>query len=288
MKTSSAVWSLLYGLGVLLGLMAPLALAVPQDIVFVFDNSGSMRRADPGFAARAAARSFLLDLPTDAQVAVVVFDEKVVLSVPLALVGDGKALGASLNGVDYRGPYTNSPAAVERALDELKTHAREGAQRSVVLMSDGIVDTGNAQVDVERRVWLRDKLTQEAAANHVRLFGLAFTKSADLSLMKSLATSTQGDYFHAYTLPELPSAFAKLRVALFQEPPVLAGAAAPPALPVAPAPTAEVAAPTTPSSAPALAAPALAAPTLAAPAAPAAPALAAPTLAAPALAAPTL
>lgn len=259
MKTSSLVWTLRCGLGVLLGLAALPTQAVPQDIVLVFDNSGSMRRADPGFAARAAARGFLLDLPTDARVAVLIFDEKIVLSMPLAPAGDGKALSASLDGVDYRGPYTNSPAAVERALDELKTHRLANTRQSVVLMTDGVVDTGNPQVDAERRAWLRDNLAQDAAAHQVRLFGLAFTKSADMPLMQSLATSTHGAYFRAYTLAELPNAFAKLRAALLEDvpappQPVVPALAPPtateqlavpapteqPALPLSPAPPANV------------------------------------------------
>ncbi len=240
MKTSSLVWTLRCGLGVLLGLVTLPTLAVPQDIVLVFDNSGSMRRADPGFAARAAARGFLLDLPTDARVAVLVFDEKIVLSVPLAPAGDGKALSASLDGVDYRGPYTNSPAAVERALDELKTNRLANTRQSVVLMTDGVVDTGNPQVDAERRAWLRDNLAQEAATHQVRLFGLAFTKSADMPLMQSLATSTHGGYFRAYTLAELPNAFAKLRAALLEDVPAPPQPKDVPALsdaPALPAPT---------------------------------------------------
>jgi von Willebrand factor type A domain/FHA domain len=253
-KTSSFVWTLRCGLGVLLGLVTLPTLAVPQDIVLVFDNSGSMRRADPGFAARAAARGFLLDLPTDARVAVLIFDEKIVLSMPLALAGDGKALSASLDGVDYRGPYTNSPAAVERALDVLKTNRLANTRQSVVLMTDGVVDTGNRQVDAERRAWLRDNLAQEAATDQVRLFGLAFTKSADMPLMQSLATSTHGGYFRAYTLAELPNAFAKLRAALLEDvpappptevsalttAPALPTATAQPALPLSPAPPASV------------------------------------------------
>jgi len=226
----------------LLGLVTLPTLAVPQDIVLVFDNSGSMRRADPGFAARAAARGFLLDLPTDARVAVLIFDETIVLSVPLAPAGDGKALSASLDGVDYRGPYTNSPAAVARALDELKTNRLANTRQSVVLMTDGVVDTGNPQVDAERRAWLRDKLAQEAATNQVRLFGLAFTKSADMPLMQSLATSTHGGYFRAYTLAELPNAFAKLRAALLEDvpaPPQPTDVPAPSAAPALPAPTAQ-------------------------------------------------
>lgn len=240
--------------GLLLGLLACAAQAVQQDVVFVFDNSGSMRKADPRFAAREEAKKFLAGLGGDLHAGVIVFDQDVELTAPLAAVGPGSALAQSLDTVDYKGLFTDSPAAIERAIYELKTNGRPDAQKSVVFMTDGIVDTGNRQQDAERTRWLREDLAADAVLNGIRIHGIAFTGAADLLLIQSLATKTSAEYFRAATPGELPAALAKVQEALTREPPpeVAAPVEAAPVAP--PAPIAETPAPTaapTPTPAPA-------------------------------------
>ena len=54
-------------------------------------------------------------------------------------------------------------AAIERAIYELKSNAREGVERIVIFMTDGIVDTGDAATDVEKTKWMREELATDAA-----------------------------------------------------------------------------------------------------------------------------
>jgi len=70
--------------GLLLSLLTLAASAAQQDIIFIFDNSGSMRKADPAFAAREEAKKFLGALGGDLNVGVIVFDQDVKLTAPLA------------------------------------------------------------------------------------------------------------------------------------------------------------------------------------------------------------
>ncbi|MGE3773449.1 MAG: VWA domain-containing protein [Gammaproteobacteria bacterium] len=245
--------------GLLLGLLACAAHAVQQDVIFVFDNSGSMRKADPRFAAREEAKKFFAGLAADVNAGVIVFDQDVKLTAPLAPVGDGSALAQSLDSVDYRGRFTDSPAAVERAIYELKTNGRPDAQKSVVFMTDGIVDTGNRQQDAERTRWLREDLAADAVLNGIRIHGVAFTGVADLLLIQSLAAKTSAEYFRAATPAELPAALAKVQEVLTREPPPEVAAPAEPApapAPAAPAPTAPPPAPVAETPAPAVAEPA--------------------------------
>jgi predicted component of type VI protein secretion system len=204
--------AMLSAAGLLLTLFALTGRAAPVDLVFVFDNSGSMRRADPGFAARDEARRFLAGLDGEMRAGVIVFDREVKLTAPLG--GDQAARGRSLDGVDYRGQLTNSPAAVERALYELKTNGRTDARKAVVFMTDGIVDTGDKAQDAARSTWLRQDLAADAAAHDIRIYGIAFTEAADLLLIQSLATKTGAEYFRANTAAELPVALEKVRGAL--------------------------------------------------------------------------
>jgi len=232
--------------GFILASLGALAQAVQQDVIFVFDNSGSMRKADPGFAARDEAKKFFAGLGSDVHAGVIVFDQNVTLTAPLAAIGDGNTLAHSLDTVDYRGQFTDSPAAVERAIYELKAHGRPDAQKSVVFMTDGIVDTGNRQQDAERTRWLREDLAADAVLNGIHIHGIAFTGAADLLLIQSLAAKTSAEYFRAASPAELPAALASVQQVLAREPPPEVPpvtAAAPVAPPTVPAPAPEAVAP---------------------------------------------
>jgi len=227
-------WRRCLGAALLL-LSAPLW-AAPTDMILLLDNSGSMRQNDPAFLLKAAVTKFFAALPPDTHAGVVVFDQKVTYPVPLAPV-DAAAQAAvkdALTKVDYRGQYTNIPAGMERAIYELKSGARKDANKIVVFMTDGIVDTGNPAVDAEKAKWLRDELATDAADSGVRIFGIAFTENADFFLIQSLAKKTSGEYFRALKPEDLDGAFARVEEKLMD-----AGTAAPlvaaPVTPTAPA-----------------------------------------------------
>ena len=216
--------------------------AAPTDVIVLIDNSGSMRQNDPSFALKGAVTKFFANLPADTRAGVLIFDQKVSYPVALAAV-DATLQGAvkdSLTKVDYRGQYTNIPAAMERAIYELKTGGRKDAAKIVVFMTDGIVDTGNPRVDAEKAKWLRDELATDAADNGIRIFGIAFTENADFFLIQSLAKKTSGEYFRALKPEDLDGAFTKVEARLGVAP-----AASPPATvsPTAAAPPAAAAVP---------------------------------------------
>ena len=231
-------------LAALLPLAPGTARAEPHDLALVFDNSGSMKGNDPGFLARDAAQQFVAGLGDDFRVAIIIFDQSVRLAVPLTPL-DGAArddVVASLDRVNYRGQYTQTAAALERALYELKTNARDGARRSVVVLTDGIVDTNDKARDLESIRWMRGDLAAEAADQGIRVYGIAFTDNADVMTIQSLAKRTDAEYFRAAGPEDVAGAFARvgdlLRAPLPQPAPVApAPVAAAPADAPAAAPT---------------------------------------------------
>ena len=158
--------------------------AAGTDVIVLIDNSGSMRQNDPSFALKGAITKFFANLPADTRAGVLIFDQKVSYPVPLAAVDAAlqDAVKNSLTKVDYRGQYTNIPAAVERAIYELKTGGRKDAAKILVFMTDGIVDTGNPRVDAEKTKWLRDELAADAADNGIRIFAPAGFQFVDGTL----------------------------------------------------------------------------------------------------------
>jgi len=210
-----------------LALSAALACAAPVDIILVLDNSGSMRKNDPAFLLKGAVGEFMQRLSDDTHAGIVIFDEQVKYPVALGALAQAQrtAIGASIDTIDYRGKYTNIPGAIERAIYELKSTARADAVKTIVFMTDGIVDTGNPAVDAEKTSWLREDLAADAADNDIRIFGIAFTEAADFFLIQSLAKKTGGEYFRALTPEDLSSVFAKVEGKLVA---VQAAAAEPP------------------------------------------------------------
>lgn len=222
------------------GATAPTPQASARDVILVLDNSGSMKKNDPQSLAPVAVRDFIGRLDEGTRVGILAFDQDVRLLTGLTPVSDASrpAILENLRHIDYKGLFTNSPAAMERAIYELKNSGRADAQKLIVFMTDGIVDTGNAAVDLDRARWLREDLAPDAADAGIRIFSIAFTEDADFQLIQSLAQNTGGEYFRALDAAALNGVFENIN-AIIDRPPEPEPIAAPepePAPVVAPPP----------------------------------------------------
>ena len=212
--------------GVLLSLAVLLVPAAPamavsaatNDVMLVLDNSGSMRANDPARLSVSAVTDFIRGQSVGTRVGIVVFADAPRLVQPLAEVvpGEREQLLAGLDSLDFRGQWTETAAAVERALYELRVNGREGAGKAIILMTDGIIDTGNEQRDLEKARWLRDMLTAQAREEGVRIFGIAFTENADYQLLQSVSQATDGDYFRALRAQDIAGILARINQGLSQ------------------------------------------------------------------------
>ena len=184
--------------------------AQPVDVVFVLDNSGSMKANDPEFLTREAVSDFVEALAAesavDGRVGIVFFDDRVRLRQPLLPAADIVSTGrldATLARLDYSGARTDSAAGIERALYELRERGRDEARKAIVFLTDGKIDTGDESNDDEVARWLREDLASESAESDTRIFGIAFTESADYQLMQALALRTRARYYRAFAPGEL-------------------------------------------------------------------------------------
>jgi len=227
----AVAWALAAPAGAVDGGAGPSSEARHLDVVFVLDNSGSMRDHDPGRATHAIVARFAREMPRGGRLGVVLFDDSARLVQPLTReVGPG-ASGRwedVLAGLDYGGQRTNSPAGIERALYELAHAGRGDGRKAILFVTDGIVDTGDPARDVEKTRWLKDELVVEARRTDVRIFGVALTEAADVELIQALALGTGGDYWRVDEARDIGGLLAEVRERL----------AAAPAAPPVPAPSA--------------------------------------------------
>lgn len=186
-----------------------------MDIVFVIDNSGSMKKNDPNFITPQVVSTFVRQLANDTQVGVVLFDKKARLLIPMTLISDAtgqQLVIESLKKIDYRGQFTNTPIGIERALYELKTNGRKEAQKGIIFVTDGIVDTGNKVKDQELTQWLKKEITAKSKILDIRIFGIALTEAADFSLIQTLADKTGGEYFRTFEVEEISGVLDKIQI----------------------------------------------------------------------------
>jgi Mg-chelatase subunit ChlD len=184
------------------------------DIVFVLDNSGSMRNNDPNFITKEVVTNFLGGLGEKSRLGMVIFDETANLAEPLTLLDDAEVRAQfleSLDVIDFKGKFTNSPAGIERAIYELKTNGRQDTKKIIIFLTDGIVDTGNKSQDLEKENWLKEDLTRESKNAGIRIFGIAFTDNADFRLIQTLAIRTDGEYFRVFEVADLQEVFTKIK-----------------------------------------------------------------------------
>jgi pSer/pThr/pTyr-binding forkhead associated (FHA) protein/Mg-chelatase subunit ChlD len=187
------------------------------DLFLVLDNSGSMKTNDPKFLTRTVVTNFLKQIEEHNRLGMVIFDETAVLAQPLTRVADDNAREKflkTLEKVNYKGQWTNSPDAIERALYELKTNGRKDAEKIIIFLTDGIVDTGNKSRDSEKLSWLKEELARDSKNSGVRIFGIAFTDKADFSLIQTLALKTEGQYYRAFNAEDIQGIFIKIGEAI--------------------------------------------------------------------------
>jgi len=184
-----------------------------KDIMLVLDNSGSMKKNDPQFLGKQAALTFINGMDDATRVGVIIFDESVRMEMPLTQVDEAnrQQLMGSLDKIDYRGQWTESPAAIERAIYELKNNARDDVRKFILFLTDGMVDTGDPARDIEQARWLKGELAADAAKSGIRVFGIAYTENADFHLIQSIAQTTDGEYYRAMAPEDLQKTFQQIK-----------------------------------------------------------------------------
>lgn len=191
------------------------------DLAFVIDNSGSMKLNDPDFITPALVRTFIKEQSRLNYVSIILFDKRARLLMPLSPLSDNhhdKTVETALARIDYRGQFTNTSMGIERALYELTMKGRSNSQKGIVLITDGIVDSGDPAKDRELTRWLKEDLTRKSKNLEVRIFGVALSEAADFSLIQTLATRTGGEYYRTYEAGQISDLLRQIQIKMAPPP----------------------------------------------------------------------
>lgn len=125
-----------------------------------------------------------------------------------------KNVANTMGKLVYKGKYTNIPTAIERAIYDLKQNGRKDAEKLIIFMTDGFIDTGDTKKDGERGKWLKEELALEAKNAGIRIISVAFTEEADFELIQTLAVKTGGGYYRAIKKEDLHNVFGNIQQAI--------------------------------------------------------------------------
>lgn len=193
------------------------ASSTPIRTVIVFDNSGSMKKNDPGRMSEAAARLYFeLARPGD-EVALVAFDERAKVVIPIGHRPSRDEVAKAMDGLRFTGPTTNIGAALEAAAEALGDHTPAGRKDRVLLITDGQVDLGASRAEQVKGEVARiaGPLAVSFRERDTPIYTIAFTHEADRELLEKVAVKSGG--LHRYI--ESPGALHKAFTEMF----VLAG-----------------------------------------------------------------
>jgi pSer/pThr/pTyr-binding forkhead associated (FHA) protein len=184
-----------------------------KTIYLLLDNSGSMKKNDPDFMMKRTVETFIKSQNDQTSIGIISFDtnaETLLVPVQLNSQASIEKCIQSLEKIDYKGAYTNITAAVELAVYQLKNATYDSTFKAIVLVTDGYIDTGDKNLDVQKRSLLIDSQSKAAKDAGIKIFGVAFTENADFELMQTISIVTDGNYFRAFNPEELAGIFIEL------------------------------------------------------------------------------
>jgi hypothetical protein len=107
-----------------------------------------------------------------------------------------------------------SGSRVDAALDELRSRSRAGSVSLIVLLTDGGIDTGSKARDAEIQHLMETQVLAEVRKQKTRIYPIAFTTDADVSLFQKIARGSGGECYLALSPDELESVFGRLATAI--------------------------------------------------------------------------
>ncbi|WP_043755810.1 VWA domain-containing protein [Imhoffiella purpurea] len=196
-----------------LALGTPAAVA-SVDVMLALDRSLSMASNDPDRDSLKGVEVFSALLKPDDELGIITFAETAELGVAGRDMAEADArtdIDAFLREVVMDGKRTNFGAALRLGYETFAHQdVKFGAERFLVLFTDGQLNLGAEAATQAARRAIFDELLPLYRSAGIRIFGLAFSSEADLDFLGRLADSTNGRAFRAEKAEDLYAAFVQL------------------------------------------------------------------------------
>jgi len=173
---------------------------VPLNISIVIDRSGSMQGIKMGQAKR-AARTIIDQLHPEDFVSIVIYDNNVDSVQSPIQAKDKQAIRKKIDGIAPRGS-TNLWGGSEMGYDFVKRNYKEGFVNRVLLISDGIANTGLTDSTLIR---LKVRHFKDEEGITISTFGVGYDYNE--SLMTDMAETGAGNYYFIDAAEKLTGIF---------------------------------------------------------------------------------
>ncbi|MFQ5645996.1 MAG: VWA domain-containing protein [bacterium] len=183
-------------------LLPPAGVRAERHIVLLMDNSGSMRKNDPGYWSKSSAEFFIGRCGKTDRVTIIPFDSSLRRNRPLVSVSplkDREKISRFIKEMDYRGPWTDYHWALKAAYDQLKN--KQG-DKFVILFTDGLPDPdpqdpaykGSENKARKNRRLSMELIKERYVSEGIRLLAIAFTGNSDIDFLKKISYETNKSY----------------------------------------------------------------------------------------------
>lgn len=185
----------------------------PVDAILLLDSSRSMQRNDPERLRDQGARLFLQFLEDNDRFALIEFSDLAQIIQPLTYTKNSKAqeIKATLDGIENEGNFTDFLFPIEMALELFESDKRPGAEKVIILLSDGHMDpdpkVGKKQ---DRSKIIKEERIPELIKRNIKLFSLALSEEADKIELKRMAEKTSALSWYAKEVNEIHRIFSDL------------------------------------------------------------------------------
>lgn len=174
----------------------------PMNLAVVLDRSGSMANEGKIEYAKKAVRSLIDQLPEGDYFSFVIFDDVVQVLRQSQLVRDKRDLRDLLNEV-YPGGSTNLGGGLVTGLEQVERHKDSEFLNRVILLSDGLANSGITNPQELRRI------AQRYRSKSISVTTMGVGLDYNENLMMGLSQSGGGNYYFIESPNSLASIFKK-------------------------------------------------------------------------------
>lgn len=189
----------------LIGIATSAATPPPPDFVLLVDVSGSMRKTDPAYLRRDAVALLARLLPAERALSLAVFGDRMRWLVPPASPDGRSAVLAAGPRITSTDDHTD----IEQALSALLSE-RGSAPQEILLLTDGVVDTGDPAGSRDSRARLLADVGRTLKAQGHRLHVVGLSAGADHELLLAMARQADGSYDRAEVAADLTRIFTDI------------------------------------------------------------------------------